>query len=81
MDVTARDEFYKLLESISEEIKITIFMVSHDLYMVMKSSTSIICLNHHICCTGTPEDLKNGGNFFKNMSEIGLYKHNHDHRH
>ena len=35
-------------------------MVSHDLHVVMASTQRVICLNHHICCEGTPQHV--GGN-------------------
>ena len=34
-------------------------MVSHDLQWVMQGTQRVICLNHHICCTGTPENIQN----------------------
>ncbi|STI85658.1 high-affinity zinc transporter ATPase [Escherichia coli] len=30
-------------------------MVSHDLHLVMAKTDEVLCLNHHICCSGTPE--------------------------
>ena len=32
-------------------------MISHDLHVVMSTSDRVICLNGHICCSGTPETV------------------------
>lgn len=73
LDITGQQEFYQLLEEIRRSFGVAIFMISHDLHAVMKSSDQVLCLNHHICCEGKPEGTT--------KSQIGLYKHHHDHNH
>ncbi len=81
LDVQSQQEFYLILKHLKEKHGITIFMVSHDLFTVMKNSDQVICLNKHVCCSGKPVDIKDN-NIFKNaLSEIGVYIHNHDHKH
>lgn len=78
LDISAQQEFYTLLEEIRLDRKVAIFMISHDLYAVMKNSDQVLCLNHHICCSGKPETKKRVGS---TLSQIGLYTHHHDHNH
>lgn len=73
LDITGQQEFYLLLEEIRKSFGVAIFMISHDLHAVMKNSDQVLCLNHHICCEGKPEGAT--------KSQIGLYKHHHDHNH
>lgn len=86
LDINGQSEFYKLLETIRAKRKISIIMISHDLYMVMKTTDQVICLNHHICCQGTPEQIVNDKIYQEIFSKIpenalAIYKHQHDHHH
>lgn len=78
LDVNSQQEFYTILEGIKVDKKLTILMISHDLYTVMKNSNQVICLNHHICCMGSPEDIKHNDQF---LSSIGHFSHHHNHKH
>ncbi len=86
LDIAGQLAFYKLLNSIYERRHISILMVSHDLHMVMASSKQVICLYHHICCTGTPNMITKDPEFIalfgKDMAEMmAIYQHNHNHTH
>ncbi len=81
LDVTSQQEFYRLIERIRNDLQITIFMISHDLFTVMRNSDQVICLNGHICCSGRPRELTNNQDFIDTLSMIGLYVHHHDHKH
>lgn len=81
LDVTSQQEFYKILRELKDKLGITIFMISHDLFTVMKNSDQVICLNKHVCCSGKPTDLDTNPDFKNALSEIGVYVHNHDHKH
>lgn len=86
MDVSAQDEFYQLIETLRCEKKYSILMVSHDLYMVMKTTDQVICINRHICCSGTVQSVIASeayqSVFGQRMLEhITLYNHQHDHTH
>lgn len=81
LDVTSQQEFYKDLNQIKEKIGITVFMISHDLFAVMKNSDQVICINGHVCCIGTPTDIEQNNNLKNALSEIGVYIHKHNHTH
>lgn len=73
LDFDHEIRFYNLISKIKDYMGI--FIISHDLHMVSKSSDLVICLNHHICCTGLPTHLDIEG------GEYGFYKHSHNHLH
>lgn len=85
LDIKGQEDFYKLLEKIRVEKQLTIIMVSHDLYTVMRSSNHVICLNHHICCQGKPSELSKKS--YHELFGLGIndvvasYQHHHDHDH
>lgn len=81
LDVTSQQEFYKLLKQTKEATDLTVFLISHDLFTVMKNSDQVICINGHVCCIGKPNDTSNNSDFKNALSEIGLYVHSHDHTH
>ena len=55
VDVQGQIELYELISRIRDERGCAILMVSHDLHLVMSSTDRVLCLNRHICCSGTPE--------------------------
>ncbi len=77
LDIKSQQEFYSLIENIRYHYHTSIFMISHDLYAVMKTSDQVLCLNNHICCSGKPD--KNSSN--SDLENIALYTHHHDHNH
>lgn len=76
LDISAQQDFYRLLEDIRSIYGVSIFMISHDLYAVMKNSDQVLCLNNHICCSGKPDLNKD-----KELANIAPYTHHHDHDH
>jgi len=76
LDINGQQEFYKLLEKIRFSLGSTIFIISHDLFTVMKNSDQVLCLNHHICCKGTPTHT-----VIKGIDGVSFYSHHHDHKH
>jgi zinc transport system ATP-binding protein len=76
LDISGQQEFYELLEKIRFSLGATIFIISHDLFTVMKNSDQVLCLNHHICCKGTPTHT-----IIKGIDGVSFYSHHHDHKH
>lgn len=83
LDVASQQEFYKTLVRLRKKILLSVFMISHDLFTVMKNSDQVICINGHVCCIGKPNDLGSNSELQNALTEIGLYihAHNHDHNH
>ncbi|MBL0319218.1 MAG: metal ABC transporter ATP-binding protein [Alphaproteobacteria bacterium] len=86
LDMGGQLAFYKLLEKLYQERRCTIIVVSHDLHMVMASSSQVICLYHHICCSGEPhivtKDPKFQELFGDDVSKMmAVYHHTHSHTH
>jgi len=78
--------FYKHIEDVRRETNCAILMISHDLHVVMSTSDRVICLNGHVCCSGTPASVASDPEY-KAMFGAGtagtlaLYQHHHDHDH
>ena len=86
LDVDGQMQLYKLIQDIHQEQNCAVLMVSHDLHRVMKESTQVLCLYHHICCEGLPEsilkDEKFNDLFADQIHELmATYEHHHNHHH
>jgi zinc transport system ATP-binding protein len=86
LDVTGQLAFYKLLDHIYAKRNVSILMVSHDLHLVMSSTKQVVCLYHHICCSGEPHMVTRDPEFISlfgnDMAKLmAVYNHSHDHDH
>lgn len=86
LDVSGQLAFYAQLERIHQEQGIAILMVSHDLHMVMASTRRVVCLYHHICCSGEPSLVTRDPEFIRLFGQdmarmMAVYQHQHDHEH
>ena len=86
LDISGQLSFYKLLERVYEQRSLSILMVSHDLHMVMASTKKVICLFHHICCSGEPSTITQDPEFVSlfgtDMANMmAVYQHSHNHKH
>ena len=86
LDISGQLGFYKLLDHIYSTRKISILMVSHDLHMVMASTRQVVCLFHHICCSGEPHTVTRDPEFIslfgRDMANMmAVYQHSHNHQH
>ena len=86
LDQPGIEAFYRKIENISKETNCAVLMISHDLHVVMRASDRVICVNGHICCQGTPENVATSQEyqtlFGSNIDgSFALYRHKHDHNH
>ena len=57
VDFTGEIALYELIKKISDELNCGILLISHDLHTVMSATDHVVCLNGHVCCSGTPIDV------------------------
>lgn len=81
VDVMGQRDFYQLLSNLQQSYKCSVLLVSHDLHLVMAQTNQVICLNHHICCSGTPDLVQNHPSYQALFPYITTYTHHHDHHH
>jgi zinc transport system ATP-binding protein len=86
VDISGQAALYALIHSLRDEIGCGILLVSHDLHIVMAATDQVICLNRHLCCSGTPESVRQSPEFAhlfgKELApELAVYHHHHDHQH
>ncbi len=86
VDVGGQTDLYRLIDRIRTERRCGVFLVSHDLHLVMAATDRVVCLNQHICCAGTPETIIGNPACAALLGEqaagaLALYRHHHNHRH
>ena len=86
VDFTGEVELYALIKKISETLQCGILLISHDLHVVMSATDYVVCLNGHVCCSGTPVDVAQNKEYKELFGEkssqlLSLYEHQHDHVH
>ena len=54
VDFTGEIALYELIKEISEKLNCGILLISHDLHTVMSATDHVVCLNGHVCCSGSP---------------------------
>jgi zinc transport system ATP-binding protein len=86
VDVSGQAELYELIGKIRDETGCGVIMISHDLHIVMSSTDEVVCLNHHVCCFGEPEQVSNDPAYLELFgataaNSLAVYTHNHNHEH
>jgi zinc transport system ATP-binding protein len=86
VDVHGQMELYQLIANLRDQRRCAILMVSHDLHLVMAATDRVLCLNRHICCSGTPEAVTNDPAYLElfgpqAVQHLAIYSHDSSHRH
>ena len=86
VDYTGEIALYELIKRISDTLNCGILLISHDLHTVMTATDHVVCLNGHVCCSGSPIDVAKNNEYKALFGEqasqiLSRYEHKHDHVH
>ena len=86
LDQPGSAAFYRLVEEARRDTGCAVLMISHDLHVVMSATDHVVCLNGHVCCSGSPVDVAQDKNYKELFGEkssqlLSIYEHDHDHTH
>ena len=86
VDFTGEIALYELIKKICDELNCGILLISHDLHTVMTATDHVVCLNGHVCCSGSPMDVAKNNEYKALFGEqasqiLTRYEHRHDHIH
>jgi len=78
IDLGAEETIYTFLEKLRKRRKLTILLVTHDLNVVYKFSSSCLCLNRKILCFGRPKRFT--ARLLSRLygGKVKFYEHKHD---
>ncbi|MBN2752151.1 MAG: metal ABC transporter ATP-binding protein [Rhodospirillaceae bacterium] len=80
LDPISENDLYARLPDLRDRFGFGVLMISHDLHVVMAATDRVICLNRHVCCQGTPQDVGAIANFQTLFADpesahLALYHH------
>ena len=86
VDFNGEIALYNLIKEISVTLNCGILLISHDMHFVMSTTDHVICLNGHVCCSGSPSSVVKNPEYIKlfgehNSETLSYYQHQHDHSH
>jgi len=78
VDMSGEVTIYNFLATLQKERGLTILLVTHDLSVVYKFSTDVICLNRYPICYGSPREVLTPESLQKLYGgEVKYYQHQH----
>ena len=86
VDFNGEIALYELIRTIRNETGCGIMLISHDLHVVMAETDTVICMNGHVCCRGTPAMVTQSAEYSRLFGAraagtLAFYNHSHDHTH
>jgi zinc transport system ATP-binding protein len=86
VDFSGEVALYDLIKQIRDETRCGVLLISHDLHVVMAETDTVICLNGHVCCRGTPDSVARSPEYLRLFgtraaATLAIYQHHHDHTH
>lgn len=86
VDYSGEALLYDLIADIRDTTRCGILLISHDLHVVMAKTDTVICLNGHVCCRGTPQKVAASREYAelfgaRAAGALAVYRHRHDHKH
>jgi zinc transport system ATP-binding protein len=86
VDFSGEIALYDLIKDIRNRTGCGILLISHDLHVVMAETDTVICLNGHVCCRGTPQAVATSPEYLqlfgaRAAGTLAVYSHHHDHTH
>ncbi|WP_018900625.1 metal ABC transporter ATP-binding protein [Rhizobium sp. 2MFCol3.1] len=86
VDFSGEIAIYELIKTIRNTTGCGILLISHDLHVVMAATDTVICLNGHVCCRGTPQAVTQSAEYVRLFGSraaqsLAVYSHDHDHTH
>ena len=80
IDVGGEETIYHLIKKLKDEKDLTILIISHDIHIVYKYATTVLCLNKDMICYGAPDDALDPKSLKELYGEATFFKHNHQHK-
>jgi zinc transport system ATP-binding protein len=86
VDLNGQAELYDLINAVRRQKNCAMLLISHDLHVVMAATDHVLCLNHHVCCSGAPDAVSEHPEYLalfgpKAAQTHAVYTHDHDHAH
>lgn len=75
VDLEGEQVLYEMLDELREKDRLTVLVVSHDLSVVYRYATSVLCVNHQLVCHGLPREVLTADTLGKLYGHGAVYHH------
>lgn len=78
LDLKSETLLYEYIRTLPQRYQCSVLIISHDLQWVMQGTQRVICLNQHICCSGSPEVVQQHPEYQELFGKHRMfYQHQH----
>jgi zinc transport system ATP-binding protein len=78
VDLSAEESIYSLLKKLQDQESLTLILISHELQVVYRYATNVLCLNKEGLCYGPPHQALTQDALSKLFGEhTSIYHHQH----
>lgn len=82
IDISTEETIYNLLYDLYKKMNLTMVLVSHELSVVYRFATKVLCLNKNMVCHGTPQEVLTPETLKELYGHhVSGYKHEHNLEH
>lgn len=74
VDVGFSETLYALMHRMTEERETTILFVSHDLNVVSRHASQVLCLNRRLVCQGSPQEVLTPASLRSIFGDVVLHR-------
>lgn len=75
VDIGSEETIYNLISRLQKERQTTVLVISHDLHVVYRYASHVLCLNKQMVCFGAPSEVLSSEQLAKLYGEPGVYSH------
>ncbi|NTU72878.1 metal ABC transporter ATP-binding protein [Candidatus Roizmanbacteria bacterium] len=62
VDAVSQEQFYRLIQTLNEEMKMTIVFITHELEAIAREADTVLCLNRNLVCHTEAKNILNEEN-------------------
>lgn len=77
VDVVGQESIYTLLHQLQNSLHISMILISHDLQVVYRYATKVICLNQKMLCEGVPHEVLTNDMLSELYGDHAIFHHHH----
>ena len=77
IDIGSEETIYSVMHKLQDERRTTILLISHDLNVIYRYATKVLCVNKSMVCQGEPREVLSPEQLAKLYGEGKFYLHMH----
>lgn len=77
VDVVGQESIYSILHDLQDSLHVAVVLVSHDLHIVYRYATQVICINKRMVCSGIPHEVLTTERLSELYGDHAFFHHHH----